>query len=204
MKKLYPLFFYLFSCINLPINATPIDSIFANLKVKELSLLTKNNRLDLLDYINCGQKSKVDNRYGGQTLLTVKNDHYISLSQTPVSNVEMVLLQNMAGDTIVCMISTLNRPYEESTIQFYDLQGHDCAPLFSVPLTSSLLTETHPAIDTLFIPVTVHYDKATAVFVFKPSVAHLPHEEQKKLADKLLEVRYKWESATLIKLEPSR
>lgn len=200
MKKLYPLFFYLFICINLPINATPIDSIFANLKVKELSLLTKNNRLDLLDYINCGQESKVDNRYGGQTLLTVKNDHYISLSQTPVSNVEMLLLQNMVGDTIVCMISTLKRPYEESTIQFYDLQGHDCAPLFSVPSTTSLLTETHPAIDTLFIPVTVYYDKATVVFVFKPSVAHLPHEEQKKLAGKLLELRYKWESSTWVKL----
>lgn len=204
MKKLYPLFFCFIACINLPINATPIDSIFANLKVKELSLLTKNNRLDLLDYINCGQKSKVDNRYGGQTHLTVKTDHYISLSQTSVSDVEMVLLQHMGGDTVVCMISTLKRPYEESTVHFYNLQGHACAPLFSVPSASSLLSETYPAFAAMFIPVIVRYDTDSSVFVFKPSVSHLPDEEQKKFAGKLLEVRYKWESATWIKLDPSR
>ena len=115
MKKIYTLIIATFTFINLPLSAETIDSIFVKLPIKELSLLSFDNRLDLLDYANCGQSAKVENLCFGTTALTQKTDDYLCLEMTSVSRVELFLLSRHQGDTIVGMLSTISSPFEGGT-----------------------------------------------------------------------------------------
>ena len=181
--------------------AMPIDSIFANLRISELSLLTKNDRLDLLDYANCGQEASVENQCMGRTKLTQKSSNHIHLSMTEVHDVTLLLLPHLAHDTIVCVISTLHRPIEQSVVHCYTLLGQSLEAPPCVPTLDDFLVTVHQTPAGVLLPVKMVYDEAHHTFPCELSLKHLPLETQKKYEGKFPKLVYRWSDKGFVREE---
>ena len=181
--------------------ATPIDSIFANLHISELSLLTKNDRLDLLDYANCGQEASVENLCLGRTKLTQKSPTYLHLSMTEVHDVALLLLPHLAHDTIVCVISTLHHPLEQSAVRFYTLNGQLLTTPPCVPMIDDFLGTGKQAPTGVLLPIKMVYDDAHHTLLCELSLKHLPREIQEKYADKFPKLTYRWSETGFMREE---
>ena len=203
MKRVFVLIATCFTLGGLPLSALSIDSIFARLPITEFSLLTTNNRLDLLDYANSGMTARVENLYRGNTELTVKKADYLHIAMTPVSRVEMFLLPYHEVDTIIGILSTITSPVEESKFNFYNLEGNPIAINFPIPTPHSLVDSTKLSssqlelIDFLSAKVSYLYDEKT--FVCQISMKSIPIEEKKKIETRIQEVRFKWDGEIFVK-----
>ncbi|MBO5677116.1 MAG: DUF3256 family protein [Bacteroidaceae bacterium] len=186
---------------NFQLRAESIDSIFANLRVCELSLLTKNDRLDLLDYANCGQEASVENSCYGRTKLTKKLDDYIHLSMTEVNDVEFFLLPYLNNDTVVCIVSTLNSPLEESKIRCYTLQGRELTAPYRVPVLQDFLENESAIPPGVVLPIKMVYDVNDRIFEFEISLKHLSIDQQKKYSNKFSKVTYQWSEGGFVRKE---
>lgn len=178
-------------CVSL--SATSIDSIFANLHIRELSLLTKTNRLDLLDYSNCGQFAQVENVYFGKTALTKKTDTYLHIEMTSVSSVDLLLLPRLMGDSIVGVISTVTEPIIESQLNFYTLNGAPIHIDFKYPS----ITDFAPSLQGdeciyTYFPMNITYIPEDEVMVCSLSPSLHPVEKWKSHHSKFGKIYYKW------------
>ena len=88
-----------------------------------LPLLTRENRLDCVDFRASKMKATVKNRFGENSTLEVLTERYARLQLTQASRVEMKLLLNDT-DSVVCFVHTLFSPTGESKIAFYDTRWH--------------------------------------------------------------------------------
>ena len=61
---------------------TDINAVFVSMPDSLLPLLTRNDRLDLLDYHKAGMEARVTNLMGGTTTLLERNDTTICLQLT--------------------------------------------------------------------------------------------------------------------------
>lgn len=192
-----------FALGGLPLSASSLDSIFAKLPINEFSLLTTNNRLDLLDYANSGMKARVENQYHGITELTLKKEDYLHLAMTSVSNVEMFLLPYHEGDTIVGILSTITSPIEESRFKFYTLEGNPIAINIPISTSQELVDSTKLSssqlkmIDSLPVKISYLYDEKT--FVCQVSTKSIPIEEKKVIEKCIQEIRFKWDGTMFVK-----
>lgn len=180
-----------------------IGSVFVNLKVSELSLLSENNRLDLLDYANCGMAARVENCYGGKTELTLKTEDYMHLSMTSVSELDILFLSDITGDTIVGMISTITSPIEQSIFHAYTLTGEQIALTFPIPASrefvcSNIVEESILSkIDML--PVRIKYICEDKTFECQLSTKRLSREESAIITKNLKTIRYKWDGVGFVR-----
>jgi hypothetical protein len=139
MKRVFLLIISIILLSNQSLWAISIDSLFVKLQIPELSLLSKNNKLDLLDYYNCGQVANVENVYLGRTILTSKTSNTLQLETTKVNTIEIMVLTREQGDSIVGVISTINEPVEMSQLQFYTLEGTPLNVNFTLPSVECFL-----------------------------------------------------------------
>lgn len=97
--------------------------------------LSKQNRLELLEYYKAGQGDSVTNRYGNQARLLA----YDSISQsivvknTPNSIFEMKMFDLVDSSKIIGIISTVCAPICQSSIQFYDTAWNLISIQFTMP-----------------------------------------------------------------------
>ena len=193
MKRIITLVLVSLPLLCVSLSATPIDSIFANLHIKELSLLTKTNRLDLLDYANCGQSAQVENVYYGKTSLANKTDAYLHIEMTSVSSVDLLLLPRLLGDTVIGVISTMTEPIIESQLQFYTLNGTPVRIDFKLP---SILDFAHLLLEeecmNLYFPMRITYLPDEEVMECSLSSSNLPVEKWNSYHSKFGKIYYKW------------
>jgi hypothetical protein len=180
-----------------------IGSVFVNLKVSELSLLSENNRLDLLDYANCGMAARVENCYGGKTELTLKTEDYMHLSMTSVSELDILFLSGITGDTIVGMISTITSPIEQSIFHAYTLTGEQIALTFPIPASRefvcSNIVEESILSKIEILPVRIKYICEDKTFECQLSTKRLSREESAIITKNLKTIRYKWDGEVFVR-----
>lgn len=103
-----------------------------------LPLLTKNDRLDFIDYLASNAKAEVKNKLGTTSEMTALTDDYAHIRMTEVSELSLKLLPR--GDAkIICMVSTCKvDSLQDSEISFYDLQWKplDAKQFVNLPLTN--------------------------------------------------------------------
>ena len=202
MKRIIPLILVCFLLTSPTLRAETIDSIFAKSPINDFSLLTLNNRLDLLDYANCGQRAVVENLCEGKTELLIKRDNYLKLAMTSVNTVELLLLKREIGDTIVCIVSTIHTPTEESQLKFFTLGGARLVPPFALPKVEVMLDslpdarQKSPWNRLLTVKATVLEELQT--LVCEVSTKLLPVEEKKKLSALYGTRRYTWNGTTFV------
>ena len=113
------LFFHLFI---LSSNAqTRIRDIYAAVPDSIFPLLTKNNRLDQIDFRENNMQAVVKNKFDDHSELLVLNDKYLKLKLSEHCVVEMRLL----SDSTFCMVQTYNAPVPDSRVRLFDTQWHE-------------------------------------------------------------------------------
>ena len=97
--------------------------------------LTKQNRLELLEYHKAGQGDSVVNRFGNQSLLLnldTLNQH-ILVKNTPSSTFEMKILTLEDSTKIIGIIRTVCAPVCLSSVEFYDSAWNTIPVQFDMP-----------------------------------------------------------------------
>ena len=72
-------------------HAQTLREAFAAMPDSLLPTLTKNNRLDMMDFMDAKMKAAVTNSLGGETLMTFLNDDSLSVRMSASLTVEMRL-----------------------------------------------------------------------------------------------------------------
>ena len=111
------------------IYATAPDSIFP--------LLTKNNRLDQIDFRENNMQAVVKNQFDDRVELLVLSDRYLQLRLSERCLVEMRLL----SDSVFCMVQTYNAPAPDSRVRFFDTEWHELSQTIEPPAVDDFLSE---------------------------------------------------------------
>ena len=108
MKRFLPLVITL--ALGQALQAQKMRDVFAAMPDSVLGIMTKNNRLDCIDFIENDMEAKVRNRFDGFSVLKALTVDYLDLQLTPNCRVEMKLLP--AEDTLnyICVARTYSGP----------------------------------------------------------------------------------------------
>lgn len=98
----------------------PIRQWFAAMPDSVMPLLTKNNRLDFIDFLDCGMEAVVTNRMDGKSRMEVLSDDYLLVNYTPSCDVAMKLLAVDDTTDVLCMVTTMKAAVSDSRVAFFD------------------------------------------------------------------------------------
>ena len=84
-------------CVRVPAQAQTMKEVWTSMPDSVMTLLTRNNRLDCLDYWEAGQEGRVANRLDGEVKILFLSDDSLSVSDTGVSRYEMRLERKNGG-----------------------------------------------------------------------------------------------------------
>lgn len=102
------------------VQAADMRELFVSMPDSVLPLLTKNNRLDMLDFIDSNMKATVRNRLDRESELVSIDSNSFSLSYTANSDIEVRLFYYRDSIPVICMIHTVKAPVSDSRIRFFD------------------------------------------------------------------------------------
>lgn len=92
--------------------------IFAQAPDSIFPLMTKNNKLDCIDFIENNMRARVKNKFDTYSELTMLTNDYLRLQQSEKSMVEMKIF----SDSLLCMVHTFLGPAADSEVSFYNLK----------------------------------------------------------------------------------
>jgi len=130
---LYSSFFILHSSFS----QTRIRDIYAEAPDSIFPLLTKNNRLDQIDFRENNMQAVVKNKYDDRVELLVLTDKYLKLQLSEHCVVEMRLL----SDSTFCMVQTYNAPAPDSRIRLFDTSWNELPQTIGRPAVDDFLSE---------------------------------------------------------------
>ena len=220
---LYFIFYISFSVHSVSAQPIAMRDVFAAMPDSIAPLVTKNNRLDCIDYIENGMEARVRNILDEYVTLEALTSDYTRFRTSSSSVMEMKLLPVNDSTSVLCLVRTaqtgeLNtaRHLEDSNIRFLH---PDWSPLdsasssrFSLPPLSTFVdasaSDTAPS-DTLvqalrsldsFHPVRLALspDEATLTVTLQP--AYLDRDERRAITPHLRPLRFRW-NGTAFELE---
>ena len=97
-------------------------------------LLTRTNRLDMVDYYNSGQMVAVNNNLAGESRLMDLDSIYLKV-QTSESRVVEMLIRKAGKDTVITVIETVLTPVPDSRLSQWNVhwQRFTSDKLFAMP-----------------------------------------------------------------------
>lgn len=107
MHKILFLWFMLFA---LGTKAQTMTTIIQNMPDSILPQLTRNNRLDFVDYLASNMKAETTNRLGGKSEMTELSDTYTYIRLSKSAEVAFKLLTTDTGNKIIMQINTYTLP----------------------------------------------------------------------------------------------
>lgn len=81
-----------------PASAQTIKEVWSDMPDSIMPLLSRNNRLDCVDYWEAGQQGDVRNRLEGKVVILFMNEDSLAVADTEVSSYEMRLERGAIGD----------------------------------------------------------------------------------------------------------
>ena len=133
-------FLFILSFLNffMPSNAqTHIRDIYAAAPDSIFPLLTKNNRLDQIDFRENNMQAVVKNKFENHVELLVLTEKYLQLQLSERCVVEMKLL----SDSVFCMVQTYLAPAPDSRIRLFDSEWHELPQVIERPAVDDFLSE---------------------------------------------------------------
>ena len=120
-----------------------LRGFFAEMPDTIIPYLTRNNRLDLMDFMDSNMKAEVSNSLGGKTLMTKLTPDTISIQLNEAAKIDFYLLRlpdvapidscNQA--IIVVRTIGLDQEYTETETEFYSCTWRRLPPI--IPCTPS-------------------------------------------------------------------
>lgn len=101
---------------------TKMRDVFAAMPDSIIPYLTKNNRLDCIDFIEGNVKMEVENLFETKTLIEELTADYLKMRLNETTTLQMKMLTRQGCDTLICMIKTMKLPEEYSYMQLFDLK----------------------------------------------------------------------------------
>ncbi len=200
-------FFLLFLAVSLSgLRAqTRMRDVFASAPDSVFPMLTRNNRLDCIDFIENKMPARVKNRLDDVVELLSLNEHYLCLRTSERSQVEMRLL----SDSLFCLVNTYEGPAPDSHIRFFDLSWHPVSvdvPTLSVKdfwlsVPDSLAQEADFAArslsDLMLVRVSPSPDEPTLTFSLQ--IGELT-EKEKELAQRYVQpLKFRWNGKAFVR-----
>ena len=167
---------------------TRIRDIYAEAPDSIFPLLTKNNRLDQIDFRENNMKADVKNKFEDHSELLVLNDKYLKLQLSKHCLVEMRLL----NDSTFCMVQTYNAPASDSQIRFFNTSWNELPQTVERPSVDEFLGEdvdidVRLALQALpLIKASLSENNETVTFELQTS--ELTKEQKKKLEGKVHDI----------------
>lgn len=129
--------------------------VFAQLPDSVLPYMTRNNRLDCIDFIENGIEARVKNRFDQHVVLDTLSGDFLRIQTSTSSYVEMKLVP-LDGDTAICVNRTYMGTTPDSEARLYGkdwkmlqrLERPAVAEFLKLPACDSVLT-TEAATDTM-------------------------------------------------------
>ena len=122
MKHLLAIIVLTMALLPLDGAARTIADFFASEPGNVFPLLTRTNRLDLVDYYNSGQTVAVPNNLGGTSQLEALDSAYLKLQTSGSKVVEMRMLTTGSRDTVIVVIETVLTPVPDSKLTLWNSQ----------------------------------------------------------------------------------
>lgn len=115
---------------------TSIRQWFVAMPDSVMPLLTKNNRLDFIDFLDSKMEAVVTNRLDGKSRMATLTDDYLFINYTKSCDVAMKLLPINDTTDVLCMVSTVKAMVDDSRVAFFDeaWQPLDATTLFEEPM----------------------------------------------------------------------
>ena len=120
MKHLLAIIVLTMALLPLDGAARTIADFFASEPGNVFPLLTRTNRLDLVDYYNSGQTVAVPNNLGGTSQLEALDSAYLKLQTSGSKVVEMRMLTTGSRDTVMVVIETVLTPVPDSKLTLWN------------------------------------------------------------------------------------
>lgn len=119
MKKIFSL--VIFIAITFTSYAQSMKEIITNMPDSITPLLTKNNRLDFIDYLAANQKAEEKNAFGAKSEMTKLTETRSTIRVTDSSTMDFKILKN--PETMVGIITTVqsDKKIFTSIIKYYSL-----------------------------------------------------------------------------------
>lgn len=115
---------------------TPIRQWLVAMPDSVMPLLTKNNRLDFIDFLDSKMEAVVTNRLDGKSQMNVLTDDYLHISYTRTCDVAMKLLPVADTVDVLCVVTTVKAAVDDSHVAFFDEAWHpiEVSLLFAEPI----------------------------------------------------------------------
>ncbi len=191
----------------LPIGAKSVRDVWLAMPDSLIPYLNANLRLECVELKDMHLKAEVDNLLGGKTVLDSLTTNYLHVTLSEAATLEVKMLPQIDGDSILCVVKTFAAPEKESTICLYDA---DWRPLraaqgeldnklrdLSASLTQrpdSMAQEKYNELVSMIDPVMYYASLSPEedVLTFSLSLPFLTQEERNVLIPIMSQRKFKW------------
>lgn len=145
MKHFLSILFLSLALLPLTGTARTIADFFASEPGNIFSLLTRTNRLDMVDYHKSGQTVAIANNLTGESRLLELDSTYIKVQTSGSKMVEM-LMRTAGKDTVITVIETVMTPVPDSRLTQWNVhwQRYVSDRLFAMPAIDDFIVKKMP------------------------------------------------------------
>ena len=124
MKKIFLALFVAATFSQASAQSVNIRDAFREMPDSLMPYLSKNNRLDFIDFLDSGMKAEVKNQLGGTSQMLSIADDSLTIQMNPSLRVHM-----LAIDSVVAVVETflVDSIYGESRVHYYSASWHPIA-----------------------------------------------------------------------------
>ena len=206
-----------------PATAQPLmRDVFAAMPDSILPMVTKNNRLDCIDFIENNMEARVRNKVDEYVVLEALTDDYARFRTSAVAVMELKLFPANDTTSVLCVVTTAESGEEgterrvlDSNIRFYDtawlplssnapvasvLQQRDGDAFFAAAAPDSLQAEAESARRSLasFHPVRMTLVPDDYTLTLTLQTGYLTVEERRAIKDCLRLVTLRWNGQSFV------
>ena len=110
--------------VSLTTSAADMKDVFTVMPDSVLPTLTRNNRLDMIDFVASGMKAEVNDVFDEKSTLDTLTADYLHITLNEAVKVEMKLLPTSrqladSADNVVCVVMTYGKQPIESKVTLY-------------------------------------------------------------------------------------
>ena len=130
MKKV--ILILLTGLVQLAAQAQDMREVFIDMPDSLQALLTRNNRMDMLDFLDSKMEAKVTNRLEGETVMDTLTADYLKITLTRNTVLEMKLIER-GEEKVIAVLHTTAGPVKDSFLQFYTADWKEAENLMEMP-----------------------------------------------------------------------
>ena len=138
MKSIKPLFL---ACLLMGVSgllqAQNIETLFAKMPSSILPGISAETRMDLIDFYKNGKAAVMPAVFGGKVELKVLANDYLLLKTSMNAAIQLKLLRQMDGSSVIVFVRTAAAPLKDSRIRCYDLAWKQ-VPAIAMPRLTPL------------------------------------------------------------------